>query len=1029
MPRKEDIDSIGAVIHLLGDKPLPEKIGKEDYKEYKALFTDEMLATISTAKNVVPSIDELMALDAAAAAGQTAETPAAAAAAVDSSASESGAPGAESATAPAPEKEQSIDELLSFDDLTDVQAPNAPISLDSILTQGGETASKAGPADIDVTVPDETPVEETPSTEISPDLDITPAAAATEEPLSEAPAAAKDESPADDSLESLLAGLETPKAETPAADEQTEVAAAGEPETPAVPDDIFSAPLEDETPPAIENAVENEDNADIADLLPPAEEPAIATPETAEERPLTEAPAADVITPPADAIPADELPPGLRTSKYPRIRLDEDALAAVITHMRTLSPALLPVVVDTILHDKLDEDTMIALVDLLREGKSEKEIESIFSKTLGIVTSAAAVTEAGESAMPKTAAKLLPTITAFIENYLPTLRVAGMVLAVIIFIVLVAYALWVPWHVTMLIEKGITFIDNGDTDTANRNFNEAVNYRYFFTKAFLKKYEWYDRYAKQFIKKGSLELAKEKLDRALGFDPRHFDIRLTYGDYYRRKGELEESEDAYRMGDILYRHFISGYDRTRELDAVRSPRSVVSNANFIRNETWATNVRRFEPVRSAKKLIPVFDGRGRLYMSWGDTFKRTERYEAALENFRRMMSLTGDGLLPRRRLAALYIRLDNRKKVEENLRRIETFKKGYVDDELFPEVARYLLDKKDYVRARVLLENILKVFNNNELALLTAADYYIRLKDYETAKTILNKGIISNSDFMRNGIQGGGFSGKREAVHTMIGIIQYNQKNYASAIAEFSEALKINANYPDAHFYLGQTYFYQVDNYDAAAYHYENADMRIADKDRRPVLLDFNLGYIYYFRRDDKGYEYAAERFTRVYHRMRGNPVAAYALGNTMLHLGRDSVAEGLYLDAIKILEHIRDKYGALSMENAVEFRAVNFLASLYNNLGVAYFRKAAKGVDREANEQAAFRYFVKSAEYFDLIKSSHAELLEERTRLIGKLAQGDIGIPKLNILKLHDPARYRNRKYAEVIDDYIPKDINSLTR
>lgn len=1020
MPRKEDIDSIGAVLHLLGEKPLPDRISKEDYKSYKDIFTDDILSTIYSAKNVVPSIDELIARDTGGAAGATGAAPTGDTNAAAAPATEDPLAGLGDA-AKIPAGEASIDDLLGGLDtsgITDIPdtpaADDVPAAADGTpavddITSLAQDAAETPAQDDLSTIAQDTDAPQT--ADAIPDLGISDTTADTDAaalPADEPAEVVPDPAPATDDIAALLAQDTALAEETPA----------DGPAVDAAPD----VPLE-----GISDIAAPADDA----ALPPLDTPTERTPPPMGDLGSLETPLTAAAVPTAGA-PGDELPPAMRIRMYPRIKLSDDAMAAIVERINGLSPYFQAVTLDAVLYDKLEESDMQKLLDMLASGGSEEELSSFFHTTLGVLApSAATGVPIGMPAMEgeTTRARVprfIPAITAFVENYLPSLRIIGIVAGGVIVVGIIVYALAVPWQTTMLIEEGLRLIDKVEYEKAERNFKKATEMQYFFAKPFLKNIPWYDRYANRYLGKGATEHAKKKLDTALAFEPKNMDIRLTYGVYYRREGELHQSETAFRFGEILYKHILSGYNRRRverSIAAGDAAGSVKREYEFIATETWATNVKMLEPISKPKKLVSAYDGRGMLYIVWADTMSegKEEKLENAIDNYRTMLTRTGDGVLPRKRFAQIYIRLDDRKYVDKQMNRIKAYDEEFIDDELSPELAEYLLNKKEYVKSRVLMENILKKYPANERALVTAADYWVRLKEYDKAEEILSNYALSLYGPTRTeGLN------KRAFIHNTLGMINYNRGQYVSAIEQFSEALKVNGMYADAHYNLAQLYFYQNNNYDLAAYHYEMAARDTENIMSRKPLLNYNLGWINYYRGDAVGYENSYNAWYPVHQRMRGNPVAAYAVGNALLHMkDKENLAEGYYLEAKELLERLREKTGKLSMDRAIEFHIVNFLASLNNNMGVIHYRRAQKGIYPEENSDKAFRAFVQSAQYFDLVKTSRKEMMEERVVILGKLPEGDVGIPKLNIMRLTDIGK-RKRRDA-IIDDYIPKDLYYL--
>ena len=64
MPKIEDLERLGSIAFLIGNKALPKEISQNDYDNFKSVFTDEHMANSLPAEdNGLPSIDDLDSLD------------------------------------------------------------------------------------------------------------------------------------------------------------------------------------------------------------------------------------------------------------------------------------------------------------------------------------------------------------------------------------------------------------------------------------------------------------------------------------------------------------------------------------------------------------------------------------------------------------------------------------------------------------------------------------------------------------------------------------------------------------------------------------------------------------------------------------------------------------------------------------------------------------------------------------------------------------------------------------------------------
>ena len=255
----------------------------------------------------------------------------------------------------------------------------------------------------------------------------------------------------------------------------------------------------------------------------------------------------------------------------------------------------------------------------------------------------------------------------------------------------------------------------------------------------------------------------------------------------------------------------------------------------------------------------------------------------------------------------------------------------------------------------------------------------------------------------------------KEFVYNMLGQIYYNLGEYGNAVKNFTEALAINAVYPDANYNLANVYFYKEKDYEKAKQHYQTAYDNLAPNLRSDKLL-YNLSWIYY---SDGEYDRAFEGFNALFQKNPSNSVVSYALGNSLLHLDKANLANGFYRNALSQVLSKRDRLGRLEMRTESDFILVSYLASLYNNIGVSYAYNSTI-TNTIVNEQEAFKYFVLASEYFDQIRTANIDLerMEKRTILVDNQ---NIGAATYNIMSVQGK---RNLKQATVIDDYIPKDM-----
>ncbi|WP_288679932.1 tetratricopeptide repeat protein [uncultured Brachyspira sp.] len=654
------------------------------------------------------------------------------------------------------------------------------------------------------------------------------------------------------------------------------------------------------------------------------------------------------------SLPSPDTADKLGASRYENVddNIDHDK---VIDSIKNLSPLTRYHVLDAILNEKLDQASMRELLEALDSEKSNEDITELINRELGL-----SIKEYGKSGI----LELIP-IPNSLKDYAHIIRVAAVFLILFVGIVLLSYQfVYKPIKANEYFKNGLADIYKGAYNNAEINFAQG-------NKLKPKQIKWFNRYGKAYIERERFDSALAKIEDALNIKPRDFDSRVLFGYYYRSKGEKQLSEDDYIKGEELYNDMLS----------------YVSKKN---------------------QLKTVYDERGILMISRAKNLSQTNYYDNAYNNYIQMINLFGDNVIARKRAMLIRIYQDNYKQVKALQEHINNLKSGYIDDDVYPKLARYLLNNNDFYGSRTLLEKILKKYPSNLEAIIGYADYQARLKHYEKARDILVNTALpmfENNPYRRG----------KEFVYNMLGQIYYNLGEFGNSINNFNAALEINKTYPDANYNLANLYFYQDKDYEKAKEHYQLAYDNLPPELRGDKLL-YNLSWIYYLNNE---FDRAFEGFNALFQKNPSNSVVSYALGNSLLHLDRANLANGFYRNALNQILSRREKLGRLEMRTESDFFLLSYLASLYNNMGVSYAYNST--IENNAqNEREAFKNFVLASEYFDQIRTSNIDLerMEKRTII---LENNNIGVATYNVMAIQSK---RNLKDAVMIDDYIPKDI-----
>ena len=654
------------------------------------------------------------------------------------------------------------------------------------------------------------------------------------------------------------------------------------------------------------------------------------------------------------SLPSPDTADKLGASRYENVddNIDHDK---VIDSIKNLSPLTRYHVLDAILNEKLDQASMRELLEALDSEKSNEDITELINRELGL-----SIKEYGKSGI----LELIP-IPNSLKDYAHIIRVAAVFLILFVGIVLLSYQfVYKPIKANEYFKKGLADIYKGAYNNAEINFAQG-------NKLKPKQIKWFNRYGKAYIERERFDSALAKIEGALNIKPRDFDSRVLFGYYYRSKGEKQLSEEDYIKGEELYNDMLS----------------YVSKKN---------------------QLKTVYDERGILMISRAKNLSQSNYYDNSYNNYIHMINLFGDNVIARKRAMLIRIYQDNYKQVKALQEHINNLKSGYIDDDVYPKLARYLLNNNDFYGSRTLLEKILKKYPSNLEAIIGYADYQARLKHYEKARDILVNTALpmfENNPYRRG----------KEFVYNMLGQIYYNLGEFGNSINNFNAALEINKTYPDANYNLANLYFYQDKDYEKAKEHYQLAYDNLPPELRGDKLL-YNLSWIYYLNNE---FDRAFEGFNALFQKNPSNSVVSYALGNSLLHLDRANLANGFYRNALNQILSRREKLGRLEMRTESDFFLLSYLASLYNNMGVSYAYNST--IENNAqNEREAFKNFVLASEYFDQIRTSNIDLerMEKRTII---LENNNIGVATYNVMAIQSK---RNLKDAVMIDDYIPKDI-----
>ncbi len=701
----------------------------------------------------------------------------------------------------------------------------------------------------------------------------------------------------------------------------------------------------------------------------PAEAPKVKAPRPRAEKPAPAARAARV-TPAAE--------PG-------EIDLSPEQFAQVKRTLDSLPRNLKIAVQDLIGQGMIGGPDLAALMALLLQGANAQEIAALTGRVTGRRIRIPAGYEKKTGVAFEEEQRTFGY--AFRENILPIIRIVAITLVAGGLFGFLGYSyVYKPLSAYMNYRAGYAQIGRDHDDIANERFDRA-------TRTWQMK-SWYYRYAEAFAGKRRYDLAEQKYDQLLAWQPGDKKGILDYA-RMESKGLANFEKADSLLQRILGRN---QYD----FDAL-----LASGDN---NLDWAEKVpARYEPARFAyATLIQKYGARDDLLFRMLRYFIRTDKAEEV------------------ERLRLYYA---ERPEVK-------------VDAGVFAELGGYLVDhhRLDFV------QEVLFRADKAKLGLYEVhynlARYYRLVKNAGDEKKALNATL---ENLRRSSTEA--ITTKRVTIeidtNTRLGEYNYGIKEYITAETYLRKAaslveqyrkmniIPVDSLYGRPYADLGDLYYYIQGDLNAANAQYQTA---FADTFTSPELL-YKTGYIQYRQGDYKG---ALATFTQT-EDASAYPVAAdtavaaeptpaeplpapgqppqnllYALGNCFYQRGDFFAAQGYYLRLLDRLENRRAALGILHPEDQPSDRALlDSLVRVDNNLGVTLFRLSERTGDRTRRSQSLV-YFTQATEIADTLSRSPDTVQRSEDR----------SLPSLNMRGILYPVSgFVLQLYAA-----LPKDFETIT-
>lgn len=665
----------------------------------------------------------------------------------------------------------------------------------------------------------------------------------------------------------------------------------------------------------------------------------------------------DFDTPPpskkADKTPAPAQQVKTQDKQHDTLELSERDLRKLKKAILLFSTGVRHSVKDTVIHDRLPEDEVRELVDMIISGKSESSIKSFLESRLGekitdepeasrrrIITSRPEYTREGFERQ---------------QRIMKRTRIFGAsALAAFMLTILSYQFIYKPIMAKRTIKKGVSLIlASRNTDYAQKNLNlkQAEDLFKYVDENYAKDYLYgYNSYGRAYFTIKHYTDSIQKLNSAFRINPHHVETLNNLGYFYSRVPDEKFGEIKPRVMEWYYK------------DPDKKPLKTKLEISI----DFYTRV-----LIKDKKNITALFGIGNAYFYNGEFLKAKKYYEDILK-------VDPDSIVGYSGLLNLFIERDVFTQVVQ-LHSDMRDKKilNEVPSPLLAKTADYYIGKSTAkgINARVdfgvqsprfidqndkiypAVRSILDALNKRDKDYPPLQLNYARLalleNNYEAMKRHIDKAI--------------GLSKNYFAAHQMLGEFHYHMNEPVRAYESLHRALGAYNNPPEfteedfyketetigkTHFVMGNIFYYffdrvkvrqgsldneiieeeaeKMDNYGIAQKKYEEA---INEKFESPELR-YNLGRIYYV---NKGWEKALEQWLYLYDDFAEAPELMLSLGNAFYHNGNINAAKGEYLKLIASYEYDAETIKVPKQGDSNHYKIYMSLSTAHNNLAAVY--------------------------------------------------------------------------------------------
>jgi hypothetical protein len=642
-------------------------------------------------------------------------------------------------------------------------------------------------------------------------------------------------------------------------------------------------------------------------------------------------------------------------------------------------PRNLKIIIEELIGEKeLKGNNLRALLDLLIQGQSPREIAAIVSGITGKKISLPRRYEKKTGMAFEHDKESLAYI--FKHKLGPAFLFAALGIFVLIALALFGYQfIYQPLAAISVYQEGYDKVLQGDYAGGNQKFEEARriwDYK-----------DQYYRFAAAFRQKEQYKLAEQKYQALLKKYPYDEKGALDYANLLTFEGSYKEAND-------------------------------ILNTHILNKELF-----------NYQGLLAAADN----YLQWGDV--DSSRYEDALRTYQQLHDRYPTQNEVMLRLLNYFIHVNNPVQVEWYKNYFKG--QGYepADTEIYARLAGYLIDRQELDDVKDILNKALAADNLIPETYYEFARYYNQLNQPELEGKVLTAAPDIFKRFFENNPEKRTPGRIKQYILTynLLGEYYYNQKgfsdtteaerNYTQAINLFelarrSKEVGMDPAFGKIYANLGDIYYYVDEHFTLALEKYIQAQNNMYN----PPDLRYKIGYIYYQRKD---YENALLEFYGASAEMRNNPAILFALANTLYKRKAYSSALGNYIYLLGLLEDQKNSIAILRPEdNPVHNALMEKLYITFNNLGVTYYELALATRDQEKVTEG-LEALENSAGIFDVLSrnpDTMARLESTKSATSSQLVKKAAPEPYANMdIIMH------SKDIEPVIYDDLPMDIHQM--